>query len=79
MLGTNETATAQVEMSQALRNWTADNAHRLRSHDMAVREALPQLATESLIDLGVPMNKLYKMQQASTPSCTRKFKCAVGS
>lgn len=79
MSGANETVTAQVEILQALRKWTADNAQRLRSRDMAVREALPQLATESLIDLGAPMNKLYKMKQASTTSCTRKLKCAAGS
>lgn len=55
--GATEATMAQVEISQALRDWTSDNAQRVDSGDIAARDALPRFATESLIDLGAPMNK----------------------
>lgn len=54
--GASEATLAQVEISQTLRTWTADNAQRIDSGDITAREALPQLADESLLDIGAPLN-----------------------
>ena len=51
------TTMAQVEISQMLQTWIADNAQRIDSGEVNAREALPQLADELLVDMGAPLNK----------------------
>ncbi|NLZ97457.1 MAG: acyl-CoA/acyl-ACP dehydrogenase [Micrococcus sp.] len=69
---------AQVEISQTLRRWTADNAQSVDAGDIAARDALPQLAAESLIHLGAPRNKCGGLvQQAAVMEALARYSLSV--
>src|SRR5699024_12634974 len=58
--------------------WTADNAQSVDAGDIAARDALPQLAAESLIHLGAPRNKCGGLvQQAAVMEALARYSLGV--